>query len=326
MTNNINNIMDLINKSTSPFIYHDEVDAKADKNNKNLSKDDVLFLYNQDGFVLSDLHIVKLIAKYTFATQIQIFNAIQICRNKYPDIPLVDDIDGLRNRLKHLTKSALIRRYQFQALDQRTGKLKQQSYYCVSAHGYNYIKRIVNFKDKYDEYIAVTPVDEVFKYLTTGVVIQTLINRNPSLGFKTNKQLYIKELRNLYDIYGEVKSKINGANHSVVIEPFKTRYNKNRMTEEEWKSNLTGRMEFIKAYFTKNSVENIPHVVFACEDLMGLKEAMKTVIDCLEGYLDNVYFTTDAVLFFYGLDKALIKIIKENGKPILHYEENIPFL
>lgn len=318
--------MDLIKKSTSPFIYHNEVNVEADKNNKNLSKDDVLFLYNQDTFVLSDLHIVKMIAQYSFLTQIQIFSAIQAYLNKYPNIPLVKDVDGLRNRLRYLTKSALIRRYHFQALDKNKNQLKKQSYYCVSPHGYNYIKRIVNFKEKYNEYIAATPIDEVFKFLSTGVVIQALINKSSSITFTMNKQVYVKEIKSIYDIYGEIKNKVNNIDYRVLIEPFKLRYDKNRMTEIEWKNNLNERIDFIKTYFSRYSADVSPYVIFSCEDLEGLKQAMKIIKDPLEDYLDSIYFTTDAILFFYGLDNALIKVVNDKGKSVLYCEDSIPFL
>jgi hypothetical protein len=194
-------IRSMFDAAKSKFCYHPEYDKQytktlADEDStkaiKTLSKQEVIYLYERSFFTDSDLQIVKLIADHLFATQGMIEKSIRrFSANSGSEqyVPIIGELKNLKTRLTSLVKAGILVKYLFDVPKPSSGAGEEgengkftYSYYLVSPHGYNFLKRVLNYGGSYDEYLSITPLDEVFKYLSTNAVGQALYDVPGFLG------------------------------------------------------------------------------------------------------------------------------------------------
>jgi len=316
-------LLKFLKDTQTPFLYHEDINKAFCKDNKNLTKEEVLVRYETNEFTISDLIIVQALAKIVFGTKEMILKVLENLSKEYPDKPILVDSKALKGRLSKLVKSAVMKRFTFHLQsDKRT-----HSYYCVSPHGYNYIKRIFRFKDKYDEYIAVTPIDEVMKCLAATSVAQEFTTKSSFIDFQIGKNFYIKE-KGLFTLYAEVETLVGGEKKHTLIEPLYFKYDKNRISEKELQESLIERMEVISTYFSKRMETNMPTIFFVCENIGGIRRAMALGAEYLASYKNYIYYTTDAVVHNVGIEKSLMRIEEiDKGMPV-NFTNNIskPFI
>lgn len=317
------NISDLFDSARSLFIYHPNLNKEvvanlayddATKNLKTLTKLEVQYLYDTGFFSLSDLHIVKIVAKHVFVTQSMVKKYIDY-NNKYADgvnrVYITSDIDNIKNRLTNLVKAGVLTRYIFYTYHyEHTDKLMKMSYYLVSPHGYNYIKRILNYKEPYDEYLAVWPIEEVFKFLVVNTVCQRFLTEKSFKEYNIDFPFYIKELKSKERIYAVIDVAVEDGSKKVIVEPFKLNYNNMRISENEFKMELNNRFKVLKEYiqFLQGNGYVSNDIIFVCEDFKGIKQAAKMATHYLPEYLDNIYYTTDVMATCYRPEIAYVKL------------------
>lgn len=303
-------ILNILKETQTPFMYHEDLNLEYCSNNKSLNKEEVLVKYYTNYFTVSDLVIVKALSKIVFGTNTMIWKVLELFKRKYPKMPVLTDAKLLKNRLTVLTKSSIIKRFKFIPI----GGNSPHSYYCITPHGYNYIKRIMNFKDKYDEYIGVTPPDEVMKYLASVAVAEEFIDHDSFIDFNVDVSFYTKEL-GLQNIYVEVKTNVNDKENTIIIEPLYFKFDTNRMSEEEYMLNLRERLRVIEKYISTKVEDDTPTIMFVCENVSGIKQAMELASEHLALYKNYMYFTTDSVTHKMGVKGVLRIEAIENNKP-----------
>lgn len=324
-------VIGLIEKSTTPFMYHDRIDLVQDKINNSLSKEEVVLLYERNFFTISDLLIAKIVAKYVYASELHVKKAIKYFHETAAEDDKVglisaDEADkALKGRLEQLCKADIIKRYRYQALKEY-GELKLQSYYFVSPHGYNYIKRIVNFKENYDEYLAIRPIEDVFNYLSINTVISSFYEHNCLKKFENDVPFYSKDKRIKTNIYSIVETEANGVKHKIYLEPLRFRFNDNRISKNEWKENIIERLGILKEAVLKHNDNSIKYIIFICEDIKGLQIGVSYVLQYLQDIKDICLFTTDGVVFTSGLENAMVCLSDSDGSNIALKHIKPPFI
>lgn len=314
-------IMKVINNKPTPFQYHPNIDFKSSWYNKQLTVDEITTNYYKSYFTLSDLFIVKAIAEIEVGTKAMIQEVLVNQKNHFPDKAIPNEYDALAGRLKVLAQTSLIKRFQFNTVDER-----EASVYCVTAHGYNYIKRICNFTKAYDQYYCVTPVDEMVKSLA-AINIMLQFKKYPSFIKHTSNMNYYEKSIGRNKLYAEVKTKVDDKVYYVLIDTLYYKHNPARISEEEIKRAMDHRIEVIKSYYTQKGSKGVPIIIFACEDMGGLKKAVQYVLSNLKNYLTRIYFTTDSVVYSnQSIENSLVSLSLQDGKATLTSEIKHDFL
>lgn len=279
---------------------------------KTLNKMEVTSLYDSKLFTDSDLHIVKIVANNLFATQKMIEKAIFLNNarsNESTYVPMIADLEFLKSRLTDLVKANILIKYIFQVpRSDNSGNYINLSYYLTSPHGYNFIKRILNFDKNYDEYLAVTPIEEVFHYLSTGSVCQEFMKLS-GVTYEVDMPFYSKNTKKLNKLYGKISMNKDGVEYRIVVEPLKFLFNRNRISEDDFIRNLNTRFLIVKEYLQTllAKADKKFYLIFVCDDYAGLRNACILADRNLKEYMPYIYFTTDK-LCSRGLDEALIQI------------------
>lgn len=325
-------VIGLIEKSTTPFMYHNQMDLKQDVINKSLGKAEVMLLYENNYFTVSDLLIAKIAAKYVYSSEIHIKKAIEHFHKTAKDddrvaLISIDEYQrGIKSRLGQLCKADILKRYMYQAFKEY-GELRPQSYYFVSAHGYNYIKRIVNFKGNYDEYLAIRPIEEALSYLSVNTVISSFYEYDSFKGFENDVSFYSKDKQSKASIYSIVETEVNGLKYKIYLEPLKFNFNDNRISKNEWKENIIERLEILKEAVLKDKDNNsIKYIMFICEDIKGVQIAVTYVREYLADIKGICLFTTDGVVFTSGLERSIVSIVDTQGENIALEHIKPPFI
>ncbi|WP_113675877.1 hypothetical protein [Vallitalea guaymasensis] len=287
----IKKIISGFNNPYTPFRFHEDMDYVLSKDNKSLTMDEVSVKYLTNYFTLSDLFIANAIAEIEFGTKDMIYNVLQQHAKKYKDKVIPTKYDSLRGRLSTLTQSNIVRRFRY-----TTSNKENVSVFTLTAIGYNFVKKICNFKKNYDPLSSVFPVDEIVKSLAAINVMLKFTKYSSFIEYETNQNYYEKTIgRN--KLYGEVKTQVGDHRYYILLEPMYFRYNSYRISGEEIEKNIKHRINLIKAYCSNRTAKGTPIIIFVCEDKEGLKKAMIHTKKELVNFLGRIYFTSDSVVF-----------------------------
>lgn len=315
-------IMEMFERTKSQFVYHPGYDKTVvsnlayddpSKTIKILSKQEVQYLYDSNYFTDSDLQIANVVAKHVFATQGMIKKYIDYFHKVKTDmdaVPLISDMNSLKGRLQVLVKAGILSRYLFTVPHfLEADKEFQMSYYLVSPHGYNYLKRILNNGQSYDEYLGITPLDEVFKYLCVNIFCQSLLDIKNFKNYTIERSFYSNQSRKKHAIYGVIDMEKDSCKKKIIVEPFRINYNPNRFSINEFNNNLINRFNLIKEYGNMLMSKGEDYdVMFVCEDFEGLKKAAKFVSNRIPELQEKIYFSTDGMACFYKASSIFIKL------------------
>lgn len=308
-------VKEILESSVSLFIYHNMCDKAVSSKSKNLSISEVIDSYDRGKFTDSDLQIANIVASHVFSNEGMIGNAIkQYNKLSTGDgITLMEDVElNLKGRLTELVKSDILKKYNYVSLDAKSGKPFKHSYYLNTAHGYNFLKRLMNFDDNYDQYLAIRPIEEVFKYLGTVSVTQSLQKMTGFIKYKIDKPVIFKDKHIKSNIFGIVDIAKKNRTHRVVLEPLRLKFNKNRITADDWSKEIDFRFLILRNY-TRAIISKYDYsIVIICEDLEGIKKACELTLKNMPEYLGNIFFTTDAAVNRYGAENSMLEL-KSNG-------------
>lgn len=312
----------IFEEARSLYIYHPECNKTPASNLsygddtrsiKTLSKLDVIACYDKGMFTNSDLQIANVVAKNIFASQGMVEKYIEhmtATKSEKESVPIIQSMNYLKDRLKTLTKANILIKYSYNALPHEGKEFYKHSYYLVSPHGYNFLKKIVGFSENYDEYLAVTPIDEVFKYLSAVMVSQGFFAQAGFKDYKMNVPFYRKEKKQLHYIYSLIDVQKDEVDYKVVLEPIKFRFDRNRISEKDWVESIHKRFILLKEYINHMISKGTSSfgIIIACEDIKGIKNAGLFVNKYLSDYLPYIYLTTDGVVSLKGIKNAFISI------------------
>lgn len=313
-SSNINTALELIEKSLTPFKYHDEVVCN-EKHFKMPDKNDVMYSYNTNFFNISDLHIVYVIARLHFSTMEVIVSTTKyLSKTKQLSGKVTVDADFIKSRIGTLIKSGLVKRYKFFPYKNKVvGNKGLSSYYLVTGHGYNFLKRILYYREPYDEYLAITPIEDVFKFLSANVVVAAAFNCIGFKGFYNNKRHFIKSTRDLLTTFSILDFEIEEEKYKLYVEPIKLSFNQQRISRENLKENIIMRLEFLKNIVMTGTNEK-KYILFLAEDLEGLQYVSGFVKEYLFDYMEYIYLGTDASIYLNSFENSLIQLVLDDDK------------
>jgi len=321
--NNHVDILDILQNTSSLYMYHDSCEKTPSAKSKPLSKNDVIAEYDSGKFTNSDLQIVKLVAKNVFCTQGMIEKEIKHYNkvNHGSGVMLMDTVEvNLKSRLTDLVKCDILKKYTYTTPDLKTGNMFNYSYYLTSPHGYNFIKRILKYNDNYDEYLAIKPLEEVLKYLSVVATVQSLYDLEGYISNVIDKPLFLKDKRIMTNLYGYVDFERKKKQCRLVLEPVKFKHNKEIISDADWLKDIEFRYSVLKAYMQSLMGKYEYAVLLLCDDIEGIKRAGELALKIIPEYINYIYFSTDAVVVRYGVDAALLQL-KENGDMVVDIPE-----
>ena len=306
----VNSLLVDLNEAVSPFLYHPEHDTRLDKDCKGLSKEEVITRYHMNEIADTDLLIAKALAKIVFGTTDLINKAVEVQRIREPEKKLTEDRGALKGRLGALVKTGLVKKFKYRCLHDG----REHAYFCLNGHGYNFLKRIYRFTDRYDEYLSITPFDEVVKWMATATAVLSAA-KEPTVTRYQMGQPYFSKEAGRHNLYGELETLVGGQKQLVLFEPIFFHRNEERITVNEQEAFQKERLAVVGDYLTKRYVEN-PNVIIVCEDKEGLKKAMAICAKEFPSAIHHFYFTTDVLVHRHGLRNSLMRIAElKNGAP-----------
>jgi len=278
-----------------------------------MSKSEVIALYDINTFTLSDLQIIKIIADNTFCTDNMLLSLLGMYRDNIENKKLAiyqdnNEISLLRSRLKILCKYLLISKFEFYP---KTNTKESMTYYTVMPHGYHFIKNVLNYTERYDEYVAITPIEEVFSYLSTvNVCLYCKENVANFISYKTDKQEYIKSLQSKNKFHGQIKFTSEGKKPvRLIIESPRYRFNEFRITETDWLNQIIYRFKSLN-YYLENQIkrgEEETNILFVCEDMRGIQNTVKIVKRYIPNYIHRILYTIDEAFVQIGVTHSILK-------------------
>lgn len=323
--------LDRLISCRSPYIYlNGKTTSRAVNTDdsseglKSLSKNDVHCMYLNNIFTLSDLQIARFVAENVYATVPILKKAINYYHNRTRDkdkVALSIQTNYLKERLDSgLCRGQILYKTVFYSAKSNGEETKtKMSYYTCSPHGYNYLKRIVGFDKTYDEYTGVLGIDQVFKYLSSIVICQTFYESDVFKGYEICNQEFTlnnKTGRKFYSPYGKVYLDTPDRPTKYIIEPFSLSFNRLRISEKSYITDVTSRFASIKEYLGRSMVKYDAYVIFTCEDIKGIKAAVELSKKYLPESLDRILFTIDKEADASGIQKSCLKCTGDQTIPV----------
>lgn len=319
-------LKNLLSLSKSPYTYNTEhskerTDRDSERQGKGLSKHDINYYWDQGYFTTSDLQLVKLVAENVFCSTRMLKKSLLLFRrsSENKDISILSDEKNLRDRLRVLVKCELLIKYTLRNnidFTASNSKTDVEHYYCVSPHGYNYIKRQLYFNRNYDEYLCSTPIEEVFKYLSAVMACQAISCVDGSIDYVIDTPFYSKLLKRKVSLYGIVKADKNDKKFTVIVEPIKFEYEPKKITKVVWDNLIVERFLILKEAICElqkdNPSTNI-RVMFVCNDLRSINKSVTLAKSNLFEHLSSSYFVIDAVVDKYSLTSTCIQVDCNNN-------------
>jgi len=310
----LKDIENIMKNKKSPFLYYPLIiDSKTYvKIQKKISKDEIVADYFLGKITLSDLFITFAIAKNTFANYNMIQRTLRYISKVYPEKPVPMDTDYLKTRLDMLAKAGLLWKYSYIP----EGTDKKQVFFCVTANGYGFLVRILEYKHMYDNMGGITPIDSIVKHLSASDIISRMLELKGVEKFNTYEKLYSKKDRKAYQLYGKIIINNNGTKYCTIIEPLFFRYDKARINGDENEKNIRGRITVIETFINTCLASGIiPFVIVVCEGYNELVDTIKLIKN--EKVKDEyISYTTTSVINEFGIKEGLLstKIKDDDGK------------
>ncbi len=315
-------LKNLLAQSKSPYIYRTEhskerTSRDSSKQGKELSKHEVNYYWDEGYFTVSDLQLVKLVAENVFCSTKMLKKSLLIFRRntENKDIAILSDESYLRDRLRVLVKCEMLIKYTLRLNIDDVANKDVEHYYCVSPHGYNYIKRQLYFNKKYDEYLSSLPVEEVFKYLSTVMACQSFSTVKGFEKYLIENSFYSSTLKKMVKLYGEVKVTTSSGKHVIIVEPLKFEYERQKITKQTWENLIVERFTILKEGLLEVQKENPDaniSFMIVCNDLSGINKAASLAKTYLCEYLHCIYFVIDTIIEKYSFSSTCIQIDGNN--------------
>lgn len=301
------NTFDKLMETRSPFTFmsgltdHKPVTNFSGQDKKALSKAEVAWCYQTNRFVLSDLHIAKIIGTNIFATVPIIKRALSYYHSNTDEsskVAIIKDLEVIKERLdKCLCASQIVYKTVFAKYDvvKDISTRNNASYYTLSSNGYNYVKRLVGFDKSYDEYTGILSPDQAFKYLSVVTVCQAFYGFKGFKSYNINNQSFTVNQqtgRKPFKPYGSViiKPKDQASQLELIVEPFNLCFNPNRISNDVYIKDVLERFENINQYLTANVSTPL---IFTCEDIDSIKQCIELVKKHLPLFVNRIFYTID---------------------------------
>lgn len=293
-----------IQEMDNPLVYDPSiVDEKFVVHNRYSSKDKASFAYNNKNYTMSDLYIAMAVTKLNIGS-VSVMTSFVKWYSKKHTTQAVIPADSIRNRIRHLLTNGLMNQF---SLNLKKGTIRH-GYYTMTSLGINIMKTILPYKDGYNEYASITPVDLVVKQLAANVVLKQLLDHGNVEDFSCNRSLYYPETGK-HSLYVKIKTMVNEQPWNVIIEPFYFTFDTVRTNKEDFFNELRDRLLLISKYVAEQEAEGKKiAVIFACESFEEIKVLMKRIASDHLHMLESSYFTTSSMVHKYGLTSGLLRV------------------
>lgn len=305
---NSQDLSESFKKDQSYYIYDSSMDETLSERCQRKSQDDVLFHASKRHFTKSDLFVVNAIANLSLVSIDMVVDYLMHYSLKFPDKPVPNSREGVEGSLKRLTECGLVVKKIFTTDDIKFNL----SYHGLTSHGYYYAKKVLNFHKQYDSMLFTLPMDIIVKYLGTNIVTTKALAHPNAVGATAFEKFYDSELGK-QDLFGEIVLSEEEEKTYILVEPINSKYDKGRLSAQEYESELITRIKVIKKYLTsKVGNASTGRVILVADDYHGLIKACNIVKESLKDFAPMIYITTQGTAFKHGVENCIR--VKENGQ------------
>lgn len=313
MSEHFKQFMKYIHEHPSPYIFNPENNNERFLNTKgkvNVTESE--YAFNTDEITLSDLHLVTALADLKFATREILEDYLEYFARKSGTLNVPygkknSSEDTLTYRLKTLSRAGFIWKFTYES--EINKKLVKKSYYCPSSNAFKIIKRVLDYREKYDELLSVQPIENVFGHLSVNSVANTFTTLPAFVELQSHESTYIKEKRAVYDLYQVVKFKTKAGDHKkIMIEPLRFNFSTSRITENNHETALKERLFLAEMFIRSYRPKHDPYIFFVCEDLQGIQKAIKLLEKNRFPFMNNIYLSTDEIIYKRRFKDTVLKL------------------
>lgn len=273
----------------SNFAYYDGMQYKLDKSShfKKYEEVEQEFLLGIE-IAKSDLYLAEIVGKLSFATVDLILYELRLLHSNkaYENVILTPaQLPNIRQGMKRLCNNGLAR-----DLTYKSPKGINMHVFCLSDTGMQLIKKVLYSKLKNeDTMLAIEPVEEAFRRLTSNYCAQILKQRY-GISISYGKKVYTRSWGKNY-IYGKHEYVKNEQRTVILVEPIYFNTNKKHIPSGRLVEHNIEHLQFLDSYIEKLRSEDSGvriKIIFVVEDKVGTMKAVKIALENLRFLKDSV--------------------------------------
>ena len=297
------------------FEYIPEMELVVPETDRGNSLSKIAFYFRDNDLTLSDLYIGYAVSLYKYTTVKVVHDTLRVLGNLWPkkNIPKNVSQDDLHYRMKKMCQMGMLRRYNFQrngmniVLFTTTPEFSKAIYVSLKLN-----------TDARPEKDLIAPIEFMMKAAASLVSCELMksifLKKFDFLASYTSQELG----KNM--IYCEITTQRDGVDFSTIVEPFFTRCDLKRYTEEEWEKELVKRIKVVLGYMKErySKKEGMAQTIFVIEDKADFKVLSTLVCNLFpEDILGQIYFTSEGALRSgnFDLKNSMIRIVNTREDP-----------
>ena len=292
------------------FEYIPEMELVVPETDRGNSLSKIAFYFRDNDLTLSDLYIGYAVSLYKYTTVKVVHDTLRVLGNLWPKNVSQDD---LHYRMKKMCQMGMLRRYNFQrngmniVLFTTTPEFSKAIYVSLKLN-----------TDARPEKDLIAPIEFMMKAAASLVSWELMksifLKKFDFLASYTSQELG----KNM--IYCEITTQRDGVDFSTIVEPFFTRCDLKRYTEEEWEKELVKRIKVVLGYMKErySKKEGMAQTIFVIEDKADFKVLSTLVCNLFpEDMLGQIYFTSEGALRSgnFDLKNSMIRIVNTREDP-----------
>ena len=216
------------------FEYIPEMELIVPESDRGNSLSKIAFYFRDNDLTLSDLYIGYAVSLYKYTTVKVVHDTLRVLGNLWPkkNIPKNVRQEDLHYRMKKMCQMGMLRRYHFQKNGMNIVLFTTTAEFSKAI----YISLKLN-TDARPEKDLIPPIEFMMKAAASLVACELMksifLQKFDFLASYTNQELG----KNM--LYCEITTQRDGVTFSTIVEPFFTRCDLKRYTEDEWKRSLS---------------------------------------------------------------------------------------
>lgn len=291
------------------FEYTPEMELIVPETDRGNSLSKIAFYFRDNDLTLSDLYIGYVVSLYKYTTVKVVYDTLRVLGDFWPkkNIPKNVSQEDLHYRMKKMCQMGMLRRYNYQKNGMNIVLFTTTSEFSKAI----YVSLKLN-TDARPEKDLIAPIEFMMKVsasLAANELMKSIfLKKFDFLASYTNQELG----KNM--LYCEITTQRDGVDFSTIVEPFFTRCDLKRYTEEEWEKELIKRTKVVLGYMKErySKKEGMSQTIFVVEDKTDFKVLSTLVCNLFpEDMLGQIYFTSEGALRSgnFDLKNSIIRIV-----------------
>ena len=291
------------------FEYIPEMELTVPESDRGNSLSKIAFYFRGNELTLSDLYIGYAVSLYKYTTVKVIHDTLKVLGNYWPKKHIPKNItqEDLHHRIKQMCQMGMLRRYNYQKNKMNIVLFTTTSEFSKAI--YTSLKLNTDARPEKD---LIAPIEFLMKAAASLVACELMksvfLKKFDFLVSYSNAELG----KNM--LYCEITTERDGLNFSTIVEPFFTRCDLKRYTEDEWEKELVKRMKVVLGYMRErySKKEGMAQTIFVVEDKQDFKILTTLVCNMFpEEMLGQLYFTSEGALRSsnFNLYDSMIRIV-----------------